>query len=213
MSRATICPTITATDSHEYYDQMNRISSFARRIHLDVADGQFAPRKLIELDQLWWPGNVSVDVHIMYQQPFDYTELLIVQHPELVIVHAEAEGDFASFANRMHQHGIEVGVALLPKTRVDTIMSALDSIDHVLIFSGNLGFQGGSQVDLRLLKKVRDLKALKPRIEVGWDGGVNNQNIRTLVSGGVDVLNVGGYIQQSANAAQAYATLEALTKS
>jgi ribulose-phosphate 3-epimerase len=211
MSRAVICPTITALDSKEYLVQMDRLSNFAKRLHLDVADGILAPRKLIDLDQLWWPGNITVDVHVMYQQPFNYTELLIVQHPQLVIVHAEADGDFSSFAARMHKHGIEVGVALLPMTKVDTIMSALGLIDHVLIFSGNLGFQGGSQVDLSLLRKVRALKALKPTIEIGWDGGINDQNTRILIEGGVDVLNVGGYIQQSANPAKAYTTLEALT--
>lgn len=211
MSRAVICPTITAVDSREYNAQMNRISSFAKRIHIDVADGQLAPRKLIDLDQLWWPGNITVDIHIMYQQPFTYTELLIVQHPELVIVHAEADGDFLGFSARMHKHGIEVGVALLPQTKVDTIMSALGDIDHVLIFSGNLGFQGGSQADFSLLKKVRALKALKPALEIGWDGGVDDQNARTLIDGGVEVLNVGGYIQQAANAAEAYAKLEAQT--
>src|ERR1700685_4623750 len=121
MSRAVICPTITAVDTKDYYRQMDRLSGFAKRLHLDVADGIFAPRKLIDLDKLWWPGNITVDIHVMYQQPFDHTELLIVQHPELVIVHAEADGDFAAFAARMHKHGIEVGVALLPQTKINTI--------------------------------------------------------------------------------------------
>lgn len=213
MSPAVICPTITAVDSREYYAQMDRLSTFAKRLHLDVADGKLAPRKLIDLDQLWWPGNITVDIHVMYEQPFDYIELLIVQHPQLVIVHAEAEGDFLNFASRMHKHGIEVGVALLPQTNIDTIMSALGIIDHVLIFSGNLGYQGGSQVDFSLLNEVRILKSVKPTLEIGWDGGVNDQNARILIDGGVDVLNVGGYIQQAANPAQAYAKLEALSLS
>jgi ribulose-phosphate 3-epimerase len=211
MSQAVICPTITAANPRDYNEQMDRVTAFAGRLHLDVADGQLAPRKLMDIEQLWWPGNVSVDLHVMYQQPFQYTELFIVQHPELVIVHAEADGDFGAFANRMHHHGIEVGVALLPETSVDTIMGALVDIDHVLIFSGNLGYQGGSEADISLVKKARALKALKPSVEIGWDGGVNDQNIRTLIDGGVDVVNVGSYIQQSSNAQQAYAKLKALT--
>ncbi len=210
MSRAVVCPTITAADPGAYKQQMDKVIPFAGRLHLDVADGRLTPRKLIDIDQLWWPGNISVDLHVMYQKPFEYIDLFIVQHPELVIVHAEADGDFTGFANRMHHHGIEVGVALLPPTSVDMIKPALHYIDHVLIFSGNLGYQGGSRADLALLKKVMVLRSLKPTLEIGWDGGVNNQNTDDLVKAGVDVLNVGGFIQQALNANKAYNTLEAL---
>ncbi len=70
----------------------------------------------------------------------------------------------------LHDAGIEVGIALLPTTVVDTIVPALDMIDHVLIFSGNLGFQGG-QANLALLSKAQKLRSLKPSLEIGWDGG------------------------------------------
>lgn len=205
---AAICPTITAVTPEDYQAQMNRVA-FAGRLHLDVADGLLAPRKLIDLDKLWWPGDKIVDLHVMYRRPFDHIELFIVQHPNLIIVHAEAEGDFVEFADRLHYHGIEVGVALLPQSRVDDIAPAIRMIDHVLIFSGNLGYQGGSQVDFRLLEKVKRLRALKPSLEIGWDGGVNTDNIRRLAQGGVDVLNVGGFIQRAAKPAQAYAVLRA----
>ncbi|MGH7142228.1 MAG: hypothetical protein ACREF5_02010 [Candidatus Saccharimonadales bacterium] len=210
MTKATICPTVTAEDTKTYNKQMNVIMPFAGRIHIDVADGQLAPRRLIDLDRLWWPGNVTVDIHVMYKEPFEHTELIIVQHPQLVIVHAEADGDFLTFANRMHQHGIEVGVALLPPTRVEMIQPALSNIDHVLVFSGNLGYQGDSQVNLGLLKKVKTLRELKPTVEIGWDGGVNSQNVQSLAEAGVDVINVGGFIQNAADPKQIYSTLESL---
>ena len=31
-------------------------------------------------------------------------------------------------------------------------------------------------------------------LEFGWDGGITDQNVAVLVNGGVDVLNVGGFI-------------------
>lgn len=205
----TICPTITAEEPHGYRSQVERIEPFAVRWHIDVADGLFAPHKLIDLDYLWWPGNVQVDVHMMYKNPMQHLELLVVQHPRLVIVHAECEGDFEQWANTLHYHGIEVGVALLPGTPVSVIAEALPHIDHVLVFSGNLGYQGGSQADLRLLEKVQQLRALKPTLEIGWDGGVNDQNAATIAAAGVDVLNVGGYIQHAPNPQAAYAKLKA----
>lgn len=204
----SIVPTVTASEPHAYREQMERLEQFAGRLHIDAADGVLAPRKLIDLDRLWWPGNVLVDVHLMYEQPFEHTELIQALHPQLIIVHAEAKGDFFGFAYQMHLHGIEVGVALLPETPVSRIKPALGSIDHVLVFSGNLGYQGGSKADLALLEKVNELRKLKPTLEIGWDGGVNDQNAKQLAEGGVDVLNVGGFVHSAEDPANAYAKLK-----
>jgi ribulose-phosphate 3-epimerase len=143
----------------------------------------------------------------MYKQPFVYVENFLALGPQLVIIHAEAEGDFNQFASLLHAHGVEVGVALLATTPTSLIESSLASIDHVLVFSGNLGYYGG-QADLNLLSKVQRLKSLKPQLEIGWDGGVNDTNARALADGGVDVLNVGSYISRADNPDEAYATLE-----
>lgn len=207
----TICPTITAQEPHGYRTQVERVEPFAIRWHIDVADGDMAPRKLIELDKLWWPGNVQVDVHVMYKNPEQHLELFIVQHPRLVIIQAEAEGDFNRWSAALRHHGIEVGVALLPETPVSLIANALDKIDHVLVFSGNLGYQGGSHADLNLLDKVTELRRLKPLLEIGWDGGVNDENAAQIARAGVDVLNVGGFIHQAHNPQAAYSHLIELT--
>lgn len=204
----TICPTITAAEPHAYRTQAERLEQFAGRWHIDVADGVLAPRQLVSLDQLWWPGNVWVDLHVMYQDPSRHLELFIAQHPQLIIIHAEAEGNFTQWEQALHRHGIQVGVALLPDTPVSTIAGALPAIDHVLVFSGNLGYQGGSTADLELLSKVRTLRSIKPTLEIGWDGGVNDTNAKQLADGGIDVLNVGGYIHNAKEPELAYAKLK-----
>jgi ribulose-phosphate 3-epimerase len=205
-----ICPTITTNHSHTYREQMERITPFATRVHIDLADGVFTPNKLMPVDQVWWPGGMRADLHVMFQKPFDYLDILVALGPQLVIVHAEAEGDFLAFAKRLHHHGIEAGVALLPDTKPEIIKPGLEFIDHVLIFSGNLGYQGGSEANLALLDKVSAIKSLKPTIEVSWDGGVNDQNAAQLVQGGIEVLNVGSYIQKAPDAEKAYTTLRGL---
>ena len=187
-----ICPTIDAETADDYRMQIERIAGFARRVHIDLGDGEFTPNKLIPIDEVWWPGGMRADLHVMYRRPFEYLDALIALGPQAIIVHAEAEGDFPVFVEKVHRHGIEAGVALLPRTAVETIKPALELIDHVLIFSGNLGYQGGSQADFKLLEKVKAIKTARPNVEIGWDGGVNHdQNIKQLVAGGVEVVNVG----------------------
>ncbi len=63
-----------------------------------------------------------------------------------------------------------------------------------------------------LLTKVRQLRKLKKDIEIGWDGGINQDNAKKLILGGVDVLNVGGSIQKAGSPAKAYATLKSISE-
>jgi ribulose-phosphate 3-epimerase len=204
---ATICPSVTPINAHEYREQMEKVTPFAKRIHLDFMDGELAPTESPGLEHAWWPDGVKADLHLMYQQPGKFLPTILKLKPSLVIVHAEADGDFLDFAGELHRHGIRAGVALLPDTPVAVIEPSLKVIDHVLIFSGDLGHFGG-KADLSLMGKASEIKALKPNIEVGWDGGVNAQNAKLLAANGIDVLNVGGFIQKAENPEHAYAKLK-----
>lgn len=205
-TRVTICPTVTARTADEYREQMERIAPFIERVHIDVADGEFTPVKLASIKHIWWPHGVRADVHVMFQRPFEHLKTYLEMMPQLVIVHAEAHGEFIPFANELHKKGIQVGVALKPHTSVTIIKDALGAIDHVLVFSGNLGHFGG-QANTHLLTKVLHLRQLKPALEIGWDGGINNRNANLLAAGGVNVLNVGGFIHHARNPREAYEEL------
>jgi len=203
----SICPAITATDAEQYNNQIERVAGFATRLHIDLADGTLAPTHLASVDEIWWPGGVRADIHVMYKQPLDYLPALVALQPQLIIVHAESSGSFMEFSQTVRSHGIEAGVALLPETSVEAIAPGLEFIDHVLVFSGDFGKFGG-RADPKLLPKVAQLKHLKPQLEIGWDGGVNSRNAAALAQVGVEVLNVGGYIQHAAVPAVAYGNIE-----
>lgn len=207
---AVICPTVTAFNPHEYRSQMELLETFAKRIHIDLMDGVFAPTKSPDLDTVWWPKRLTADIHLMYKNPAPYMDKLIELKPSLVTIHAEAEVDHKAFAAALHENGIKAGLCLLQDTLVGDVEQLLPDFDHVMIFSGNLGYHGGSAVDLRLLDKVRAIRAVSTEIEIGWDGGIGDQNARALVDGGVQVLNVGGYIHRAPDPKAAYAKLEAV---
>jgi len=208
----TVCPAILAPTPQAYQKQMELVDGFAPRLHVDLADGLFAPVRTVTLDQIWWRGDRLVNLHVMYKYPFHYVRTLFALRPAMIIVHAEAEGRFLDFAAFAHRYGIEVGVALLPRTPVDAIAPALGVIDHVLIFSGDLGHFGG-HTNMQLVNKVHQLRQLKPQLEIGWDGGVNEQNALELARNGVDVLDVGGAIQRAPDPMAAYAKLKLLIQS
>jgi len=204
----TICPTITTDNPDVYLRQIQQTLAYAHRIHIDLSDGIFTNNKLMSIEDVWWPGGVRADLHVMYKDPLEHLPALLALQPQLIIVHAEADGDFREFAKLVRHHGIEAGVALLPETPVEAIRPALPLIDHVLIFSGHLGHFGG-HADIELLEKAQQLRTLKPTVEIGWDGGVNDQNARTLAEGGIEVLNAGGYLHGAIAPETAYGTLRA----
>lgn len=199
---AVVVPTVTALNTSDYQKQLQKIQRFADRIHLDFMDGIFAPTKSIDITDAWWQPGPVVDLHVMYKKPLEELENLIALKPHMIIIQAEAEG-VAEFLDELDGLGIKKGLALLQETLVEDIEKLLPKLDHVLIFSGSLGKFGG-KVDVNLLHKAQMLKKLKPSIEVGWDGGINDKNAVMLAAAGVDVLNVGGFIQKAYSAEIAY---------
>jgi ribulose-phosphate 3-epimerase len=202
-----VCPAILAADPQQYREQIEKVASFAQRIQIDLTDGVFAKNQTITPEEAWWPVGIKPDFHLMYQQPDKAIHAILEHQPNLVIVHSEADGSFESFANICHRQDVKIGVALLQGTSVESVLSALDKIDHILIFSGSLGSYGG-HANFDLLSKVDVIKHNRPDIEIGWDGGINDQNISNLASAGIDVFNVGGFIQNSANPEHAYKILQ-----
>lgn len=209
---AVICPTVTAFNEEDYKAQMELLQQFADRIHIDLMDGDFAPTVSPPLDKIWWPPELVTDIHLMYRRPGDHLQKLVELKPNLVVFHAEADVDHAAFAARLHEAGIKAGLALLQDTAVASVEPILGSFDHVMIFSGNLGHHGGSAVDFGLLDKVRQVRELRPDAEIGWDGGVNDANVRRLADGGVDEFGVGGFIHKAPDPRAAYEKLVSIVK-
>lgn len=208
---STICPTVTAYTIAEYSQQLQRVGAFSDRIHIDLMDGVFAPTKSPDISDIWLPPHHTTDIHLMYQEPMNVIDTLIRLQPNLVIIPNEAQVHHMHFASELHKHGIKVGLALLQDTPTHYAHQIMHSFDHVLVFSGKLGHHGG-RADLSLLEKIADIRRHHPEVEIGWDGGVNEDNVTQLVAAGVHVINVGGFIQKASDPEAAYATLLAKVK-
>ncbi len=201
----TVCPTVLASNKADYKDQIERVS-FAARLQIDFMDGEFAPTTSIELKDAWLPAGLRSDLHLMYQRPMEYLPILLALKPNMVIIHAEAKVEHLHMAGELHKADILAGLCVLPETPIGSIEQLLSSFDHLLIFGGHLGHFGG-QADLNQLAKAWEAKQHHPDIEIGWDGGVNDKNVKQLTEGGIDVLNVGGFIQKANNPQAVYNTL------
>jgi ribulose-phosphate 3-epimerase len=161
---------------------------------------------MVEPEKLWWPKEWIVDVHAMVAQPMEYVDRLIALKPNLITFHAETDGNLLLVINKIKSAGIKAGVALLKPTVPSTVVDIIKAVDHVLVFSGDLGHYGGT-ASLMQLEKVRLIKAINPSVEIGWDGGISVDNAFTLAQGGVNVFNIGGALAKADDPDSVYATL------
>ena len=198
-----IVPAITVETLDQYRAATEQITGFARRVHIDISDGEFAPTFLLSEASLYWPESWEVDVHAMVARPSEHLAAILQLKPYRVIFHAEAKEDLLPIFAQLQQAGVKTGVALLKTTVPSTVQQYIQAADHVMIFSGELGYHGGT-ASMMQLEKIRLVRKIKPDVEVGWDGGVNLENAYTLTQGGVDVLNTGGTIANSENPTETY---------
>ncbi len=201
-----ISPTITVETPEQYKASVERLQPFVQRVHIDISDGEFAPTFLLGEAQLYWPQNWQVDIHAMVARPSEHIQALIALKPSMIVFHAEIKEDRATLINTIKAAGIKAGVALLRSTVPSSVDNIIRLVDHVLIFSGELGKYGGT-ASLMQVEKIRLVKAINPNVEIGWDGGVSLENAYTLTQGGVDVLNTGSAIANAPDPKVAYDAL------
>ena len=204
---SVIAPAILAENAQQYKEQVDRITGFAERVHIDLTDGEFAPTVTVSIPELWAPEGWTIDIHAMVNKLDEYVPKLIALRPHLIIIHAEAEGDVLGALKEIKRSGIMAGLALLRPTVPQTVEELIKEAEHVLIFSGELGKFGGT-ASLMQLEKIRLVKMINPNVEIGWDGGVMVDNAYSLVQGGVNILNVGGTIQKATDPPAMFAKLQ-----
>lgn len=203
---AQIAPAVLAETTDQFKQMMEKIHTLANRVHIDISDGEFAPTFTIGVSEAWWPQGWHADIHAMVARPSEYIDQLIALKCDLIIFHAEVQEDLLPLIQKIKSADMKAGIALQRATVPSMVEAYIKAVDHVMIFSGELGKYGGT-ASLMQLEKVRLVKAINPTVEIGWDGGVTIDNAFGLVQGGVDVLNVGGTIAKSADPGATYTAL------
>ena len=194
-SDVIIAPTLLTSDANEFTRLISLYPTFAKRMQIDVVDGSFVATTTIPESAITaLPTTIPVDFHMMVARPSEHLPHILRLKPNLCIFHAEATEDLLPIFAQLKQAGIKAGVALLQRTYPAAVEQYIKAADHVLIFAGALGKNGG-QADLLQVEKVKLIRAINPNVEIGWDGGINIENVRTLAHSNINVLNVGSALK------------------
>ncbi len=208
---AKAAATILATTPEEFATRIDRIKPFVKRVHVDVSDGIFTNNKTVGLSQVYGVDGAQLDLHLMVQHPEHDLQNALSVEADLIICHFESEGDLRSFIDRVKEVGVKAGLAIKKETTIDQVKELLPLVDHLLVFTGYLGFNGG-EFDAEVLDKIAAAKAINPSLEVGVDGGIDQQSARLAVAAGADVLDSGSFIHNSPDPEAAYIGLEAIAE-
>ncbi|MDO4967567.1 MAG: hypothetical protein Q4E70_02265 [Candidatus Saccharibacteria bacterium] len=206
-SDVVISPTLLTSDPTEFTKFIGLYPTFAKRMQIDVVDGSFVPQTTIsEAAMTALPQGLLVDMHMMVARPSEHIQHILRLKPNLCIFHAEATENLLPFFDQLKQAGIKAGVALLQRTYPGDVKQYIEAADHVMIFAGALGKNGG-EADLLQVEKVKLIRAIKQDVEIGWDGGVNMTNVRTLAHSDINILNVGSAIIKAEDPKKAFEDL------
>lgn len=207
--QSIVYPSIT-TDNHSKFEhQLVVYSKFSDYLHIDFADGTVTPNHLVPLDSMFFPDNKKITLHIMAENPFLYLNQIIKLKPRRVIFPFDIGFDNPLLATELREAGIESGIYLSTANQLDDAKWQLAHFQEVMLFGGNLGKQGAA-ANLDLLQVIADIKKIAPFIEIGWDGGVDEFNIRQIASSGVKNIVSGGFISKSSDPEKAYDKLESV---
>lgn len=198
---AILSASILAADFARLGDEIRETDhAGAQYIHVDVMDGRFVPSISFGMPVIKSIRKVTdrvFDVHLMIDEPERYLEDFARVGADIITVHLETLKYPEQIIQKIRALGRRVGLAINPETSVHAVEPYLHLVDMILVMTVRPGFGGQKYLDYctEKIKRVHQMieqKHLKTVIEV--DGGINRENIHTVLDAGADVIVMGSSV-------------------
>jgi ribulose-phosphate 3-epimerase len=188
-------PSLYAADFANLGVQIDALlAAGARVFHFDVGDGHFVepitmgPIVLQSISERIHAQGGVVDCHLMVANPSKHFAAIARAGGDSVTFHLEAARDVRGCVQAARDHGLQVGIAFKPATRVEDAVAAAAGVDLVLCMSIEPGYSGQEFLE-GSLERIRWTRAnLPPEVQLQVDGGINEENIRAAHDAGANLL-------------------------
>ena len=188
-------PSLYAADFAYLGEQIDMLLRTGARIfHFDVGDGHFiepitmGPIVLRSIAPMIHDMGGVVDCHLMVDDPVKHFAPLAEAGGDSVTFHYEAVADVTGAVQAARQQELEVGLAFKPGTDVDEAVAAAQGVDIILCMSIEPGYSGQEFLEGSLERIQRTRELAPPEVYVQVDGGVTNENVRSIYDAGATLM-------------------------
>jgi ribulose-phosphate 3-epimerase len=163
-------------------------------LHLDIMDGVFVPNisfGIPVVQTLRKHTKMFFDAHLMITEPEKYIERFIEAGADGITFHIEATEKPLECIELIKKHGKKAAVAINPDTPIERIKDLIDKVDMVLAMTVFPGYGGQKYIE-SVNEKVKELRRITgPDFNIQVDGGVNAENLPTVLEAGANIIVAG----------------------
>jgi ribulose-phosphate 3-epimerase len=194
-------PSIYAADFTRLGEQIDLLlDAGVRLFHFDVGDGHFVepitmgPIVLESIAPLVHDAAGVLDCHLMVDNPLRHFPQIARAGGDSATFHYEVVDDVPATIAAAREQGLGVGVAFTPESEPEDVAAVAGDADFVLCMSIHPGYSGQTFMPDALERIARTRAALPGTVRVQVDGGVNDDNIRSVHDAGATLIVAGASI-------------------
>ncbi len=196
-----LSPSILSADFTGLGEQLQAIDrAGAQYVHIDVMDGLFVPSisyGMPVIKSIRKATDKVFDVHLMIEKPERYIGEFAECGADIITFHIEATEKADEILADIHDRGLKAGISVKPGTSVEVLRPYLDRVDMILVMTVEPGFGGQAYIAscTDKVRKVREMvKESGRNIDLQVDGGINRDNIHTVLEAGANVIVAGSAV-------------------
>jgi ribulose-phosphate 3-epimerase len=194
-------PSLYAADFANLGEQIDiLLRTGARIFHFDVGDGHFVepvtigPIVLQAISPMIHAMGGVLDCHLMVDNPTRHFPQIARAGGDSVTFHYEAVDDVQETIAVAREHGLQAGIAFNPETSPADAVTAAAGADLVLCMSIHPGYSGQTFMDDALERISQTRELLPDDVPLQVDGGVDNDNVRSVYDAGATLIVAGSAI-------------------
>ena len=194
-----IAPSLLSADFARLESELATVAT-ADVLHLDVMDGHFVPNITLGppvIKALRKHTQLPFDCHLMISEPQRYIDRFLDAGADMISIHVETEPHLQRALQMIRGGGAKAGIAINPATSAESLSTAIEFCDYVLVMTVNPGF-GGQKFIEPVVPKIRHISRLiRERglgVDIEVDGGIDGKTAPIVVAAGATILVAGSAV-------------------